>query len=60
MKRKFGRRPSVAFLAHSDLDTVKQLGLKTEVIEGLGQVLTVNGFAISSNFVIHLTIKIRG
>ena len=30
------------------------------MVDGLGQVLTVNGFSMSSNFVVNLAIKIRG
>ena len=60
MKRKFGKRPSIAYLDISELDQAKNLGLKKEIINGLGQILTVNGFAVSSNFVINLAIRIRG
>ena len=30
------------------------------VVNGLGQMLSVNGFTVSSNFIVSLTIRIRG
>ena len=60
MNRTFGQRPSVNYLDITDADTMTRTGLSREVISGLGHVLSVNGFAISSNFVVNLTIKIHG
>ena len=60
MNRTFGRRPSVQYLDITDADTMAKTGYSEEVIAGLGHVLSVNGFAISSNFVVNLTIKIHG
>ena len=35
-------------------------GLDEHVLDGLGQILTVNGFSMSSNFVVNLTIRLPG
>ena len=60
MKRNFIPRPSKPYHAFSDLDTIKDSGLPVSVMDGLGQVLTVNGFSVQSNFLVSLTIRIRG
>lgn len=60
MKRTFIPRPSLKYLEFSDLDTISDLGLKSSIADGLGHILTVNGFSISSNFIVSLTIRIRG
>lgn len=30
------------------------------MVDGLGQILSVNGFTVSSNFVVNLTLRYRG
>jgi len=60
MKRSFMPRPSKAYLKFSQMDTVKDLGKSTEVADGLSQLLSVNGFSVQSNFIVSLTIRIRG
>ena len=60
MKRSFVDRPSLNYMAFTDLDTMSSANLKKEVVDGLGQILSVNGFAIQSNFVVNLTIRIKG
>ena len=60
MNRTFGHRPSVQYLDITDADTMTKSGYSQDIIAGLGHVLSVNGFAISSNFVVNLTIKIHG
>ena len=60
MKRTFMPRPSVPYLEFTDMDTVKDKQLEPLIVNGLGHILSVNGFSVSSNFVINLTIRIRG
>ena len=60
MKRTFVDRPSLPYLKFTDMDTVTDKKLPDHIVNGLSQILTVNGFAVSSNFVINLAIRIRG
>lgn len=60
MQRQFVRRPSVSYRDISNLDTLNEIGRPDEVLNGLGQILSVNGFTLSSNFVVNLTIRIKG
>ena len=50
------------YLNFSNLDPSKDYQgiLPENVIDGLSQILSVNGFAVQSNFIVSLTIRIRG
>ena len=62
MNRQFMPRPSMKYLNFSNLDPSKDYQgiLPENVIDGLSQILSVNGFAVQSNFIVSLTIRIRG
>ena len=42
------------------MDPIHDGKLSDSVIDGLGQILSVNGFYVTSNLVVNLTIKIEG
>lgn len=60
MKRKFENRPSTSYTAFTDLDTMTDMNFPEGVFNGMGHILSVNGFHVSSNLVVNLTIRIRG
>lgn len=60
MKRKFVPRPSLSHPSFNELDPIAGGELNEKVLDGLGQTLSVNGFYVSSNMVVNLTISIQG